>query len=92
MELESGAELRAIWDCLAATQRRVLTAIAENDARLFGRAAQARVGGSRGGGLKLALEALIDAGEIVVDPTTISGYRLVDPLLALWLRAGRPQS
>lgn len=80
-------ELRAVWTGLSAGQRRVLTAVAENDAGIY--AASRRHGGSRGGSPKTATEALLDNGEIYRDGSTTTGYRLVDPLLAASVRGGR---
>lgn len=40
--------------------------------------------------LTAALRGLIDTGEVVPDPTRATGHRVVDPLLAHWVRAGRP--
>jgi hypothetical protein len=80
-------ELRATWSALPASQRRVLTAVAEGSESIY--AATRRHGGSRGGAPQTALEALQDRGEIVEAPTTETGYRLVDPLLAAWVRQGR---
>lgn len=82
-----GDELRAIWTGLSAGQRRVLAAVADNDAGIY--AASRRHGGSRGGAAKSATEALLDNGEIYADGATATGYRLVDPLLAAWVRGGR---
>jgi hypothetical protein len=81
-------ELRAAWSSLPTSQRRVLTAIAENREGLY--AAGRRQGGSRGGAVRTAVEALRDRGEIAEDPSTASGWRLVDPLLATWVNEGRP--
>lgn len=80
-------ELRAAWSALPASQRRVLTAVAEASESIY--SASRRHGGSRGGAPRTALEALQDRGEIVDDPTTETNYRLVDPLLAAWVRRGR---
>lgn len=80
-------ELRAAWSALPASQRRVLTAVAEGSESIY--SATRRHGGSRGGAPRTAVEALQDRGEIVEDPTTETGYRLVDPLLAAWVRQGR---
>jgi hypothetical protein len=66
----------------------VLVAIAENTAALYSAANQRQFGGSRGGSLKAAVGKLVDLGE-VVGADTRSGYALVDPLLADWVRAGR---
>lgn len=81
-------ELRAAWSALPTSQRRSLTAIAGNSEGLY--AAGRRQGGSRGGAVRTAVEALRDRGEIAEDPTTASGWRLVDPLLATWVNEGRP--
>jgi len=81
-------ELRAAWSALPVSQRRVLTAVAENREGLY--AAGRRQGGSRGGTVRSAIEALRDRGEILEDPDTASGWRLVDPLFATWVNEGRP--
>ncbi len=81
-------ELRALWSSLAAGQRRVLTAIGENTAPLY--AAGRAHGGTRGGAVDKAVRVLIDRGDVVEDPRTSTGHRVVDPLLAAWLREGRP--
>lgn len=83
-------ELRAAWSALPTSQRRVLTAIAENSEGLY--AAGRRQGGSRGGAVLSAAEALRDRGDIVESPGATSGWRLVDPLLAAWVNEGRPGS
>ena len=85
---EVGDELRTIWTSLSASHRRALTAIAENDAPLYG--AARRHGGSRGGTVQAAVAALGDRGEIVEDRQTVTGYRAIDPLLAAWINGGRP--
>jgi uncharacterized protein len=81
-------ELRAIWTALPSGQRRVLTAIAENSASLY--ASTRQRGGSRGGAIGAAVQALQDRGEIVDDPAAHTGHRLVDPLLEAWIKDGRP--
>lgn len=83
-------ELRAIWTSLKPSQRRVLAAIAENTQRLY--AADRRHGGSRGGAVRSATKALEDRGEIVRDERAASGHRVTDPMLARWVRAGRPDA
>jgi hypothetical protein len=82
-------ELRAIWTSLKPSQRRALVAIAENAQRLY--ASDRRHGGSRGGAVRGAVRALEDRGEIVRGETP-TGYRVTDPLLARWVRAGRSGS
>lgn len=82
-------ELTAVWSGLTTTQQRVLTAIAENTATLYSQAVRARYGLPKTGANGTAIAALADAGEIVRAPGERTGYRVVDPLLALWLRRGR---
>ena len=83
-------ELCATWSSLPTSQRRVLTAIAENREGIY--AAGRRQGGSRGGAVRNAVEALRDRGDVVEDETAVAGWRLVDPLLAVWVNEGRPGS
>jgi hypothetical protein len=80
-------ELRTTWTALSTSNRRVLTAIAENTTALY--AAGRRHGGSRGGAVNTAIHGLRDRGEISEDTSTRSGYRLTDPLLAAWIVDGR---
>jgi hypothetical protein len=80
-------ELRAIWTGLSTGQRRALSAVAENREGLY--AAGRRHGGSRGGAVRTAVDALSDLGEVAADDTTRTGYRVVDPLLREWIIAGR---
>ncbi len=82
-------EHRAIWIGLGSGQRRVLAAVAANAAPLY--SATRHFGGSRGGAVGAAVRQLLDRGEVVEDTTTATGYRVVDPLLAAWVRAGRPE-
>jgi len=89
MAVDVRDELRAIWTALSISQRRALTAIAADDGPLFGRAASRRHGGSRGGALQAAVRGLVDRGEVVEDPGRTTGHRVVDPLLAAWVRGGR---
>jgi hypothetical protein len=80
-------ELRAIWSALPTSQRRVLTAVAENASPLYG--AGRSHGGSRGGAVRGALHVLEDRGEVTPERGARTGYRLTDPLLAAWIREGR---
>jgi hypothetical protein len=69
-----------------ATERPVLTSIAEDQGGLYSKASR----NPRGGSTTAALESLVAESEVVSDHTHRTGYRVVDPLLAEWLRAGRP--
>lgn len=79
-------ELRTVWSGLSASHRRALTAVAENTSALY--AAGRRHGGSRGGAIHTAVQALGDRGEIARDPDARTGFRLTDPLLAAWIADG----
>ena len=81
-------ELRAVWSALPMSQRRALTVVAENHAALY--AAGRAHGGSRGGGVRVAVQALLDRGEIERDPAAPTGHRVIDPLLGAWILNGRP--
>ena len=82
------SEFQGIWSGLPTGQRRVLGQIADNTAGLY---AVSGAGG-RGGSVGSALSALTARGEVLPDPTARTGARVVDPLLALWVREGRPQT
>jgi hypothetical protein len=80
-------ELRALWSGAATSQRRALAAVAGGEEGLY--AAGRRYGGSRGGAVRKAVEALIDRGEIAEDSASATGFRVIDPLLASWINEGR---
>jgi hypothetical protein len=90
METEVRDELRELWRALPRGQRRVLVLVAEGRLPLFGREAHEELGVPRGGGLRSTVAALADRGELIDDKRTRSGYRVIDPLLARWIREGRP--
>lgn len=82
-------ELRAIWTGLTTVQRRVIAGVARQEGSLY--SANAPGAGTRGGGtIRSALNALLASGDIVADPSQMTKHRLVDPMLAGWLRAGTP--
>lgn len=83
-------ELRAVWSALPTSQRRTLAAVAEDREGIY--ASDRRQGGSRGGAVQKAAQALCDRGEIVEDPATTTGYRVIDPLLAAWVNEGRSEA
>jgi len=83
--VELNDEFRALWSSLPPSQRRALTLVAEGRHRPFAREA----GLGRGGGTRAALDSLVARADIAADPASVTGYRVVDPMLAAWLRAGR---
>jgi uncharacterized protein len=88
LRVETADELRAVWSSFRSSERRAVLAIATGQAP-YARATQRRVGGSRGGAMEHAIRSLIDAGDLLQDPRSRTGYRLADPLLAHWVREGR---
>lgn len=82
----SREEAKTIWSRLNPAERQVLTSVAENVAALYAKTSRSPRGGS---GVR-ATETLLAAGEIRPDDNSRTGYRVVDPLFAEWLRAGRP--
>jgi uncharacterized protein len=83
--VECRDELRTTWLAASVGQRRVLAAIAENRDALY--AGSRRHGGSRGGAVATAVAALAERGDAVRAAGTATGYRLVDPLLAEFVRS-----
>ena len=81
-------EFSVLWSSLSAGQRRLLALVADDVDRPYSRSSA--VGGSKGAAVRNSLTALTERGEIVKDAGRRSGYRVVDPLLARWVRAGRP--
>jgi hypothetical protein len=81
-------EFRTTWKNLTLGQRRVLTTIGDDNGGLY--ATNRRYGGSRGGAISDAVTVLEERGDVVADPAHATGYRVVDPLFAAWLVAGRP--
>ncbi len=81
-------ELRARWDALSATQRRVLSAIASDEAPLFSAQTRDRHGTSKGS-TRPAVLPLVDGGDVEPDSNATTGYRVVDPLWRLWVASGR---
>jgi hypothetical protein len=86
MTFEIADEMRAVWTKAPAGQKRVLAAVADDIAGLYAASTQQRVGGSRGAALQQAAQGLVDSGDLLKDERTHTGYRLVDPLLARWVR------
>jgi hypothetical protein len=85
-ELED--EFEAVWRGYTTTVRRLLAAIAANTDSLLSVQSRARTGLPKTGSHQTALDRLTAEGEIEPGETA-TGYRVVDPLFALWVRAGR---
>jgi len=81
-------EFSVVWSNLPGGQRRLLALVADDVDRPYSRSSS--VGGSKGSAVRSSLGALVERGEIVRDAARHSGYRVVDPFLASWVRAGRP--
>jgi uncharacterized protein len=87
--LEVDAEVQGLWERLNATQRKLISLIADNAMAVNAVAAREVYGLPKTGSNRGALLALQATGEIVSHPGSASGWSVVDPLLALWLRGGR---
>ncbi len=81
-------EFEASWGALASVERGMVEAVASADAGLPARSTFARFGLTKGGAPPAA-SRLDAAGILAVDRSWATGYRLVDPLFARWVAAGR---
>ena len=84
---ELNDEFRVLWSGLPTAQRRVITLVGDEKTSPFSRAAPT----DRGRGTRHALDTLLERADITTDPASVSRYRVVDPMLAAWLRAGRSE-
>ena len=76
-----------MWGGLTTKEKRVVSLIADQEAPLYGVEAGQKYGLSRGGATGTLLRKLIDAGDVVRNADSVSRHRLVDPLLARWVRS-----
>lgn len=86
---EANPEVQAAWDSWNNSERRIMAVISERTTPLQGRVARERYGVSKTGGNRDTVARLERDGHLVADETTASGWRVVDPLLELWLENGR---
>jgi hypothetical protein len=86
---EANPEVQAAWDSWNNSERRIMAVISERTTPLQGRVARERYGISKTGGNRDTVARLERDGHLVADETTSSGWRVVDPLLELWLENGR---
>jgi hypothetical protein len=86
---DANPEVQAAWDSWSNSERRLMAVISERATPLQGRVAQERYGVSKTGSNQDTIERLQRDGHLVSDETTKTGWRVVDPLLELWLASGR---
>jgi len=79
-------EIQVLWGACTSLERRVLKVIAHRTVPLTGREADTRFGLPKSGSSQLALERLMGDGHLTEDGATRTGWRIVDPFLAAWLR------
>jgi uncharacterized protein len=84
---EAEGEVEVLWESASSLERRVLKAIAHRTVALAGREAAARFGLPKSGSTQVAVERLFAEGHLVEDGEARSGWGIVDPFLADWLRA-----
>jgi uncharacterized protein len=83
---EALGEIQVLWDGATELERRTLKVVAQRTVSLGSREAAERFGLAKGGSTKAAVERLRAEGHLVDDAATRTGWRIVDPFLALWLR------
>jgi uncharacterized protein len=83
---EADGEIEVLWDSCSNIERRVLKTIAHRTVPLAGREAAARFGLPKSGSTQVAVERLVSEGHVVADDQWRTGWRVVDPFLAAWLR------
>lgn len=83
---EARGEIQVVWDMCSDLERRILKTVAHRTVALAGKEAEARFGLAKSGSTQTAVDRLVRDGTLVADETTRSGHRVVDPLLAGWLR------
>ena len=66
-----------------------MAVISQRTTPLQGRVAREDYGVSKTGNNQKTIERLYHDGHLVADATTAAGWRIVDPLLELWLANGR---
>jgi len=86
---DANPEVQAAWDSQNNSERRLMAVISQRTTPLQGRVARERYGVSKTGSNQNTIERLKRDGHIVVDETTMTGWRVIDPLLELWLANGR---
>jgi hypothetical protein len=83
---EAESEIQVLWQSATTLERRVLKVIAHRTVPLTGREAEVRFGLAKSGSTQVAVGRLHGDGHLVADASTRTGWRIVDPFLAAWLR------
>jgi hypothetical protein len=83
---EAQGEMQVLWQSATTLERRVLKVIAHRSVPLTGREAEIRFGLAKSGSTQVAVGRLHGDGHLTADPSTRTGWRIVDPFLAAWLR------
>jgi len=86
---DANPEVQAAWDSWNNSERRLMAVTSQRTMPLQGQAARERYGISKTGSNQNTIDRLHRDGHIVADPTTATRWRVVDPLLALWLANDR---
>ncbi len=86
---DANPEVEAAWDAWNNSERRLMAVVSQRTMPLQGQAARERYGVSKTGSNNDTIERLHRDGHVVADRTTTTGWRVVDPLLELWLANGR---
>lgn len=84
--IEAQGEIGVLWESCTSLERKALKVIAQRIIPLGGREADVRYGLIKGGSAQAAVERLFADGHLVSDEATRTGWRIVDPFLAAWLR------
>jgi uncharacterized protein len=87
---ETNEEAHAAWQSFSTTQQRVISVIADRTVKLNSAEATRRFDLVKSGtGTRKAIDQLERNGHILPADDSAIGWRLVDPLLDLWVRNGR---
>lgn len=85
-EREAGGEIQILWQSCTPLERKVLKVVAFRTVPLTGREAAERFGLAKSGSTGAAVQRLVGDGHLAADRAARTGWRVVDPFLAAWLR------
>jgi uncharacterized protein len=83
---EAAGEIQVLWAGCTDLERRALKVVAARTVPLTGREAAERFGLPKSGSTRVAVDRLVRDGHLVADAEMRTGWRVVDPFLAAWLR------